>query len=323
MRARARYTGLICFGVVLVAAALWVVSFPLQWWNPSARAIETRYLRAGSRFIDVAGTRIHYQDEGRRDGLVVVLLHNDHGNLRVFDAWIPLLKERYRIVRLDLPGYGLTGEVADHDYSLEHDGRIIDELTTRLGITRFALIATSLPASSAFRYAALHPERVTALVLANAGGLPRLPNQRLNIPDPNWLRRWAYQYYTPRSVFALGVARAFHDDALIPPGFVDQVYLFTNRKERFRESRLRFALYHSDDAQAVLAKVTAPVLLLWGRYSELDPSEADRFAAWMNAARSVDKIVYEDVGHALFVEAGVRAAQDVDRFVTRVTDRDQ
>ena len=323
MRARARHTGLIGIGVVLMAAALWLISFPMQWWNPSARDIEARYLRAGSRFIDVAGTRIHYQDEGRRDGLVVVLLHNDHGNLRVFDAWIPVLQDRYRILRLDLPGYGLTGEVADHDYSLEHDGRIIDELTTRLSITRFALIATSLPASSAFRYAALHPERVTALVLANAGGLPRLANQRLNVPDPNPLRRWVYQYYVPRSVFALGVARAFHDDALIPPGFVDQVYLFTNRKERYLESRLRFALYHSDDAQDVLAKVTAPVLLLWGRFSELDPREADRFAAWLPAARSVDKIVYEDVGHALFVEAGVRAAHEVDRFVTRVSRGDR
>jgi pimeloyl-ACP methyl ester carboxylesterase len=268
---------------------------------------------------------VHFTDEGRRDGPVIVLMHNDKGNLRIFDAWVPVLADRYRLVRFDLPGYGLTGVVANGDYSAEHDGEIIDGLMRSLGIGRFALVGTSVSAVSAFHYAAQHPDRVTALVLANAGGLPRLANQKFNVPPGNPLRRWIYRYYVPRSVFEQGVGKAFHEPSKIPGDFVDQVYQLNNRKDRYQESARRFSSYMSTPAHAAetLGRVNAPVLLLWGRYSELDPSESDRFRQLLLASKLVEQKIYEDTGHAIFVEAAVRSASDVGDFVTRAVAMDQ
>lgn len=313
-------------GLVIAGVGAWLASFPLQWWNFPAGELEARYSRPQSQFLEVAGTRVHFSDEGRRDGPVIVLMHNDKGSLRIFDAWVPALADRFRLVRFDLPGYGLTGEVANGDYSVEHDGEVIDGLTHGLKIGRFALVGTSVSAVSAFRYAALHPDRVTALVLANAGGLPRLPNQKLNVPPANPLRRWIYGYYLPRSVFEQGIRKAFHDPSKIPGDFVEQTYELNNRRYRYRESVRRFSSYISTPAHAaeMLARVNAPVLLLWGRYSELDPSEADRFVRLLSSSKLVEKRIYEDTGHAIFVEAAVRSASDVGDFVSRaVSDSDQ
>ena len=306
-------------GLAIVGVGVWLASFPLQWWNFPAAELEARYRRPPSQFLEVAGTRVHFTDEGRRDGPVIVLMHNDKGNLRIFDAWVPVLADRYRLVRFDLPGYGLTGVVANGDYSVEHDGEVIDALMRLLGISRFALVGTSVSAVSAFHFAAQHPDRVTALVLANAGGLPRLPNQKLNVPPGNPLRRWIYRYYLPRSVFEQGIRNAFHDPSKIPGDFVEQVYQLNNRKNRYQESARRFSSYMSTPAHAaeMLARVNAPVLLLWGRYSELDPSEADRFKQLLTASKLLEKKVYDDTGHAIFVEAAVRSASDVGEFVSR------
>ncbi len=60
-----------------------------------------------SRFIEVDGLNVHYRDEG--EGEPLVLLHGWSASLHTWDVWTEKLKRDFRVIRLDLPAFGLTG----------------------------------------------------------------------------------------------------------------------------------------------------------------------------------------------------------------------
>ena len=68
-----------------------------------------RHADAASKFVDLDGVRVHYKDEGQ--GPAILLVHGTFGDLADWDGWVQVLKPRYRVVRLDLPAFGLTGPV--------------------------------------------------------------------------------------------------------------------------------------------------------------------------------------------------------------------
>ena len=68
---------------------------------------------SGSKFVDVRGMSVHYRDEGPRgDAQPVVLLHGTSASLHTWDGWVAELAQTRRVIRFDLPGFGLTGPYA-------------------------------------------------------------------------------------------------------------------------------------------------------------------------------------------------------------------
>ena len=59
-----------------------------------------------SRFADVGGARVHYVDEG--DGPPLLLLHGNPTYSLLYRDIIRDLRDRYRCVALDYPGFGLS-----------------------------------------------------------------------------------------------------------------------------------------------------------------------------------------------------------------------
>ena len=62
---------------------------------------------------------VHLRDEGRRDDpMPLVLLHGTSASLHTWDGWVAELGPGRRILRFDLPGFGLTGPFAGGDYTV-------------------------------------------------------------------------------------------------------------------------------------------------------------------------------------------------------------
>ena len=61
------------------------------------------------KIADLDGLRLHYRDEGSRDKPVLVLIHGVVASLHTWDDWVPAFAAHYRIIRFDVPGFGLTG----------------------------------------------------------------------------------------------------------------------------------------------------------------------------------------------------------------------
>lgn len=280
------------------------------------RRLEARYRRPTSRFVDVEGVRLHVLDEGPPDAVAVVALSSQWASFSMWDGWAPALTDRYRVVRIDLPGQGLSGPIVSGDYSIETYERLMLGVLDQLGIDRFFLVGTSFSGVVAFRYAAHAGERLLGLVLANASGLPRQPGSPSpNAPPPRlWLRLLADRW-RPRAYFRWKLDEMLRDKSRITAARVREYAHFNNSRRRIDEAKARVRSYRSGDPLPVLAAITVPVLIQWSTHSAYLPvADADRFEAAL-AGTSVRKIVYPDVGHLIIEDAPEATGRDVRAFI--------
>ncbi|KPP99112.1 MAG: putative hydrolases or acyltransferases (alpha/beta hydrolase superfamily) [Bacteroidetes bacterium HLUCCA01] len=138
---------------------------------PLDRLLET-YTDETSAFLEVDGMRVHYRDEG--EGPAVLLIHGTFASLHTWDGWTQAMRDSFRVVRLDLPGFGLTGPQPDNDYSTRASLHVLETLRKELGIERWSLAGNSLGARIALDYARYYPEQTERLILLNAA-VGRLP----------------------------------------------------------------------------------------------------------------------------------------------------
>lgn len=135
-------------------------------------ALVARYAapETGSRFIEVDGFDIHYRDEGSRDKPVLVLIHGVMASLHTWDGWVAELAEHFRIIRLDVPGFGLTGGGRDRDYNGERLVKVFGMFLDRLGLKNVSIAGNSLGGYIAWNYALTQPHRVERLILIDPAG---------------------------------------------------------------------------------------------------------------------------------------------------------
>jgi len=283
---------------------------------PGQATLEARYARPDSHFLTVGGTRVHYTDQGA--GPVVVLLSAHWASFTMWDGWLPHLADKYRVIVVDLPGHGLTGPA--EDYSIDGYTKLLVGLSDQIGIERFTLVGTSFSGVIAFRYAATVGNRLSALILANASGMPREPGAgpSPNQPPPQWLYRLALPHFAPRGFMRWKLGTLMLDYSRITPARVREFADFNSRRGRLREAELRTRSYKAGDPQSVLANVRVPVLIQWSTHSAyLKAREADLFQEFLTNAPT-EKIIYPGVGHLIVLDAPDATGRDARAFLGRV-----
>src|SRR5216684_2404132 len=182
-----------------------------------------------------------------------------------------------RVVTVDLPGHGLTGATVENDYSQAGMVAFVENFTRALGIDRpFVLAGNSMGGHLAWRYTLAHPERVSKLVLVDAGGI-RLPGEEPPAPlafrlARNPITAPMVRRFAPRSLFASAILKSLYNKSLVTPEMIDRYWELNRRKGTADATLARFRLPRSDPAmQARLHEIAAPTLILWGREDELIP----------------------------------------------------
>ena len=112
---------------------------------------------AGS--VNVGDADIHYESTGR--GQPVVLLHGWAQDLTIWDAQVAALAPGYRVIRIDLRGFGESGGFADETAEADDLRVVLDSL----GISTAHVLGLSRGARAALDFAVNFPDRVSALVL--------------------------------------------------------------------------------------------------------------------------------------------------------------
>ena len=81
----------------------------------SVEDLKKEYTNEQSQFIEVDEINVHFRDEG--EGFPIVLIHGTEASLHTWDAWTDELKKTNRVIRMDLPAFGITGPNKNADYS--------------------------------------------------------------------------------------------------------------------------------------------------------------------------------------------------------------
>lgn len=299
---------LLVIGAIALVAALWAYR------DIPAAELEARYAAPASRFIHIDGVRIHYRDEG--SGPALLLLHANFSNLLGWDPWVDALRDRYRVVRLDLPAFGLTGPDPSGNYSNQRTLALVEKFADAVGLKRFAIGGTSLGGGIAIRYAARHPDRIESLILLNPGILEGRAMARTGTRVPDAANVLAY--LTPRALAAFMLRSRAGDPSKITEENIDRWYEMWMREGNRRAILDRLRAYDSSDVVEVLAAVKVPVLILWGEANPQTPiGQATELKAMLKNAPAVALITYPGVGHPALEEAGAAIAADVRTYLDR------
>lgn len=316
---------MIWLGLIALGAAAWVVTVKLQPWTVSARTLEQRYRRPNSRFLDIEGTRVHLLEEGPAKGPVIIALSAHWGSFATWDDWAVELTDKYKVIRVDLPGHGLTGRIPSNDYSIASYLRLLKVIIESLELEKFALVGTSFSGIIAYQYAALCGDRLTALILTNSSGFPRdtkagpQPNQA----PPHLLYRLMQKYYRPYGFFKWKLNELVVNKRRLTAEKIRTYTDMNNRTGRIAEERARLSRYTAIDPKPSLEKVSVPTLIQWSTQSlYLDVTQADKFCDYLTNTHP-QKIIYANTGHLIIEDAPQQLARDTKRFLDDILTTDR
>lgn len=310
MKTLRRWTGRVLLAA-LAGLLVYAAVAAIAWRDIPAAELEARY-GAGSQVAMVEGAPLRYRLEGPAHRPVLVLIHSHYFDMGVWDAWVPLLTRKYRVLRYDIAGHGLTGPDPSGDYTVAHDVKQLAGLLDALGLRDVALVGSSIGGNIAFTFAAEHPERVWGLVLSNSGGLKRSSRQ-----DGSRIPAWCkpLMYLIPPAALDRFVDWMVADDSVDTTAIKSRFAAMWRREGNRAAEFERLRQFRAGQPLELLAGVTAPVLIQWGEANPQLPVEnATQFRAALSASRAVEIVIYPGAGHLLPLERPAESAADILRF---------
>lgn len=205
----------------------------------------------------VDGITLAYADEGTGDP--VVLLHGWGGQAASMTPLVTGLRDHYRVLALDLPGFGGSSP-PPVPWGAPEYAAFVKTATVALGITRATYIGHSFGGRIAIWLAAHAPETVQALVLIDAAG----------IRPPATLRRRTRQlfYKVARTILRLPILGARG------PALQERLAMrFGSADYRAATGVMRASMVRTVnlDLTDCLKAINAPTLLLWGEKDVATP----------------------------------------------------
>jgi len=302
--------------ILLALAALLVVGLAIFWfarpYDVEFEAMRPQVPHAElSRFVQIDGLRVHYQEAGT--GAPLVLVHGFMASTFVWKDVLPALADRFRVVAVDLKGFGFTEKPAS-GYALEAQADLVVRLLDRLGIDRAAFCGNSMGGAVALHAAIRHPRRVSALVLVDSAGLRMASQQATPV-----YARWPVvgPLLGALAVSFDGPVRAGLQACYFDPTKVTEADVSTCRRVLATRAGLRAAVAVAREpfylGERAIAGIAQPTLILWGAQDRLIPVEAGkRFNALVPGSRFV---VLERCGHMPPPEMPDRFVREVSGFL--------
>ena len=284
------------------------------------------------QYAVVDGNRIFYREAGKKTAPAILLLHGFPTSSHMFRNLIPQLADRYHVIAPDYPGYGQSDQPAmdKFAYSFDNLAAVVDKLTGKLGVTKYAMYVQDYGAPVGFRLAAAHPERISAIVVQNGNAYDE------GIDNPFWAPLKAYwadkseaNAAKLRPLFEADATRWQYTEGFRNPALhvspdawtLDQAYM-----DRPGNKAIQLELFYSYGTnppryagwQAYFRKYQPPMLIVWGKNDKIFPA-----AGATPYLRDLPKAELHllDTGHFALEEDGDEIARLMRDFLNRKVKR--
>ena len=264
--------------IILIIISLIIIGIILLFGHMdiSLNELKPKYTNKASSFILVDGMEVHYRDEGDlNDTIPIILIHGTASSLHTFDAWTEILKKTNRVIRMDLPAYGLTGPFPDGNYSMLHYTAFLKEFLTALNIKQCVLAGNSLGGQIAWNFTLEQPEMAKKLILIDAAGYPL---KSKSVPVGFKIGRMPVlnkilTFITPRFIVRSSVENVYFDKSKVTDSLVDRYFDLTLRAGNRQAFVDRFKMKDDEKAYIKIKNIVQPTLILWGENDLLIPVE--------------------------------------------------
>jgi pimeloyl-ACP methyl ester carboxylesterase len=276
------------FGIILML--LLIFRTP----DVSVDSLKRQYTDSNSHFMSVDGLEVHYKDEG--SGTPIILLHGTSASLHTWDGWTKELTiNNYRVIRMDLPAFGITGANKDNLYDLPSYSKFLTDFVNQLELDKFILAGNSLGGSISWHYTSSNPEKVQKLILLDPAGFPSKKERPLvfelaEIPILNQILK----HITPKSLIKDNLEQVYFDDSKVTENLVDRYHQMILRKGS-RAAFIERAKLEGQDYTELLYTIKSPTLIIWGEDDLWIPVE-DGFKFKERMANS-NLVIMKETGH--------------------------
>jgi pimeloyl-ACP methyl ester carboxylesterase len=280
--------------VALLAIYLYVNKAP----DKSVADLSQRWAQEPSQFLDIAGMTIHLRDEGlKSDKEPIVLIHGTSASLHTWDGWVDELKAHRRVIRFDLPAFGLTGPDPTNNYTIEHYADVVVAVLDKLNVNKSVLAGNSLGGYIAWATAVMYPNRVSKLILVDASGYPF---ESESVPlaftlSKNALTNGILTNVLPKSLVEKSVKNVYGNPALVTDELVERYYQLTLREGNRAALKERFKQTIPGPLAKEIKTINVPTLLIWGRKDHLIP--LDLGLKFEQDIKNSQLIIFDDLGH--------------------------
>ncbi len=232
----------------------------------SVEELKDLYANEHSKFVEIDGMQVHYRDEGA--GFPIVLVHGTASSLHTWDVWTQELIKTNRVIRMDLPAFGITGPNKNADYSIESYTAFLNAFLQKLNLEKFYLAGNSLGGNIAWNYTAEHPTKVEKLILVDASGLPTNKEQpavfkMAKTPIISSL----FLYVTPKMFIRKNIKEVYADDTKVTDEMITRYHKMAlrvgNRQAFIDRASIDFKLGSKGNIDK-LKSILTPTLIIWG-----------------------------------------------------------
>jgi pimeloyl-ACP methyl ester carboxylesterase len=283
---------------------------------------------AQAKWVDLDGP-MHYMDHGGPDGApMIVCVHGLGGSHANWASLAPLLTEHHRVLAVDLAGFGLTVG-GPRSAAVPANRRLVDRFLAEVTDQPVVLVGNSMGGLISAMQAAKNPASVSHLVLVD----PALPIP-LHFPDPKVIAVFAEMMLpkrarkalarrrgpqTPESIARDLIALVCADPRRVDPAVLTEHIDLAKARSGDRHAQRDFLVAAQSLSlflgtgrrrlKALLASISAPVLLLHGDQDRLINIRAARHAAKANPSWTF--AIARGVGHVPQLEAPEWTAQQI------------
>ena len=306
----------IFYGIIII---LLVLIYNGSYADISVEELKDTYANTSSKFIEIDGMNVHYRDEGK--GFPIVLIHGTASSLHTWNDWTNNLKKEYRVIRMDLPAFGLTGPNKSREYSIKAYTDFLKKFLAKLKLEKFYLAGNSLGGNIAWNYTAENPKQIEKLILVDASGLPT------NKPQPAIFKmaktpvlNSLFLYITPKMFIKKNMEEVYADNAKITDDLITRYHKMAlrvgNRQAFIDRAKVDFKLGAKTNLEK-LKSIQIPTLLIWGAKDTWIPLDnGKRMHAILPNSRLV---VLENSGHVPMEENPVESLQLLNNFLNNHT----
>ncbi len=282
--------------------------------------VKARYTLPNSHFINWKDGELHYTESGNDSNMTVLMIHGFGGSNRDFYVLDSLINNHYHVIRIDLPGFGLSdfpftyGKTTLHYAYAEYFSFILDTLH----IDSCFVMGNSLGGLMSIELTAQHPDKVKRLVLFNSAGYDL--KEVMKSANAHVFRYWPVKFFMkkglPEFITKAGIIRVAYSNRLLTAEKIKRVNSFWNREGNLKHI-VEMANSNEPFDVSKIRNIACPVLIVWGKQDKIiNVKYAERFHQDIKGSRI---IIYDSCGHVPMMEKPLKVQHDVIEFLSNTS----
>ena len=294
--------------IVAVLLAIPVLSYlfaPRALFN-FAKNARRRKGGLAQKSVNVGGISWPYLEGGKPDGTPLVLIHGFGGDKDNWAFYAPYMKDNYRLIFPDMPGFGENDRRLDADYNIPLQSERLLGFLDSLGIEKCHLGGNSMGGAISLQFALDHPERLASLTLLNNAGVIGTEESELQ-----HLVEQGESPLVPRGPSDIDRLMAFiaYKPRFIPNQFKKLMFADVKPHEKLLDKI--FGQIADDGLNNPLndrlKEIQVPTQIIWGRHDRL--LDVTCAIVQHEGIANSELVIFEDVGHVPMIEKPAATAQ--------------